>query len=202
MQDVKFTKFVVFVNCLVPLALLAWDAFQKQLGANPTQFALRTTGYLTLIFLLITLTVTPLRKFTGRNELVKLRRMLGLFAFFYGFLHFSTYIWFDRELNPASAAGDIVQRPFIAVGMTAFFLMIPLAATSTNAMIKRLGGKRWQRLHKLTYLCAIGGVLHYYMLVKSDIWMPLAFAAVLVALLAYRVYNANQKAVKTSVVPK
>ena len=202
MQDVKFNKFVVFVNSLIPLTLLAWDAVWRQLGANPTEFAIRTTGFLTLIFLLITLSVTPLRKLTGRNDLIKYRRMLGLFAFFYGALHLSIYFAVDRNLSFTSAVGDIVQRPFIAFGMTAFFLMIPLAATSTNSMIKRLGGKRWQQLHKLTYLCAIGSVIHYYLIVKSDILMPLAFAAVLAALLGYRVYAANQKAGQTSVIPK
>jgi len=202
MQDVKFNKFVVFVNSLIPLTLLAWDAIWRQLGANPTEFAIRTTGFLTLIFLLITLSITPLRKLTGRNDLIKYRRMLGLFAFFYGALHLSIYFAIDRNLSFTSAAGDIVQRPFIAFGMTAFFLMIPLAVTSTNGMIKRLGGKRWQQLHKLTYLCAIGGVIHYYLIVKSDILMPLAFAAVLAALLGYRVYAANQKTAQTPVVPK
>lgn len=202
MQDVKFNKFVIFVNSLIPLTLLAWDAVWRQLGANPTEFAIRTTGFLTLIFLLITLSITPLRKLTGRNDLIKYRRMLGLFAFFYGALHLSIYFAIDRNLSFTSAAGDIVQRPFIAFGMTAFFLMIPLAVTSTNSMIKRLGGKRWQQLHKLTYLCAIGGVIHYYLIVKSDVLMPLAFAAILAALLGYRVYAANQKAAQTPVVPK
>ncbi len=202
MQDVKFNKFVVFVNSLVPLTMLAWDAVWRQLGANPTELAIRTTGFLALIFLLITLSITPLRKLSGRNDLIKYRRMLGLFAFFYGALHLSIYFVVDRNLSLTSAAGDIVQRPFIAFGMTAFFLMIPLAATSTNSMIKRLGGKRWQQLHKLTYLCAIAGVIHYYLIVKSDILMPLAFAVVLATLLGYRVYAANQKAVQTSVIPK
>ena len=202
MQDVKFNKFVVFVNSLIPLTLLAWDAVWRQLGANPTEFAIRTTGFLTLIFLLITLSITPLRKLSGRNDLIKYRRMLGLFAFFYGALHLSIYFIIDRNLSFTSAAGDIVQRPFIAFGMTAFFLMFPLAVTSTNGMIKRLGGKRWQQLHKLTYLCAIGGVIHYYLIVKSDVLMPLAFAAVLAALLGYRAYAANQKTAQTSVIPK
>jgi sulfoxide reductase heme-binding subunit YedZ len=202
MQDVKFNKLVVFINSLVPLALLAWDAFRRQLGANPTEFAIRTTGFLALIFLLITLSVTPLRKLTKRSDLVKYRRMLGLFAFFYGALHLSIYFAVDRNLSLTSAAADIVQRPFIAFGMTAFFLLIPLAATSTNGMIKRLGGKRWQQLHKLTYVCAVAGVIHYYLIVKSDILMPLAFAAILVSLLGYRVYAANQKSAQTSVIPK
>jgi methionine sulfoxide reductase heme-binding subunit len=204
-KDIKFAKIVIFINALVPLALLLWDAWQGKLGANPQEFALRTTGFLTLIFLLITLAVTPLRKLTGMNELIKFRRELGLFAFFYSFLHFTTYIWFDREFNLSSTAADIVQRPFIAVGMAAFFMLIPLAVTSTNSMIKRLGGKRWQQLHKLTYLIAIAGVLHYYMIVKTDVIMPLAFAAVTAILLGYRVYANNQKPVdnrKTSVVPK
>lgn len=201
-MEVRFNKFVVFINSLVPLALLAWDAFWRQLGANPTEFAIRTTGFLTLIFLLITLSVTPLRKLTKRSDLIKYRRMLGLFAFFYGALHLSIYFVVDRNLSLTSAAGDIFQRPFIAFGMTAFFLMIPLAATSTNAMIKRLGGKRWQLLHKLIYLCAVAGVIHFYLIVKSDILMPLAFAAVLAALLGYRVYAAKQKNAQTSITPK
>ena len=201
-QDVKFYKVVVFINALVPLALLAWDAVSGRLGANPIEFAIRTTGFLALIFLFVTLAITPLRKWTKISELVKYRRMLGLFAFFYAALHLSIYFAIDRNLNLANTAGDIVQRPFVAVGMTAFFLLIPLAVTSTNSMIKRLGGKRWQQLHKLTYLCAVGGVIHYYLIVKSDVLMPLAFAAVLIFLLGYRIYAANQTPVKTLVVPK
>lgn len=193
MPDIKFNKFVIFINSLIPLALLAWDVWRGQAGANPAEFGLRTTGFLTLIFLFITLAVTPLRKLTGRNELIKFRRMIGLFAAFYAALHFSLYFVFDRELNLSGALADVVRRPFIAVGMTAFFLLIPLAATSTNAMIKRLGGKRWQQLHRLTYLIAIAGVLHYYMIVKSDVRQPLAFAFVLALLLGYRIYAANQK---------
>lgn len=204
-KDIQFAKVVIFINALVPLALLLSDAWRGTLGANPQEFALRTTGFLTLIFLLITLAVTPLRKLTGLNELIKFRRELGLFAFFYSFLHFTTYIWFDRELSLSSTAADVIQRPFIAVGMAAFFMLIPLAVTSTNGMIKRLGGKRWQQLHRLTYLIAIAGVLHYYMIVKTDVVMPLAFAAVLSLLLGFRIYENNQKSAakdKTSVVPK
>lgn len=205
MKDIKFAKTVIFINSLVPLALLLWDAYFGKLGANPQEFALRTTGVLTLVFLLVTLAITPLRKLTGRNELIKFRRELGLFAFFYSFLHFTTYIWFDRELNLASTAADIFQRPFIAVGMAAFFMLIPLAVTSTNGMIKRLGGKRWQQLHRLSYLIAILGCVHYYMIVKTDITHPLGFALVLAVLLGYRIYVNNQKPLataKNSVVPK
>ncbi|MDQ6787386.1 MAG: sulfoxide reductase heme-binding subunit YedZ [Acidobacteriota bacterium] len=193
MDDVKFNKIVIFINSLVPLALLAWDAARGNLGANPIEFFLRTTGVLTLVFLLITLAITPLRKYTGWNELIKFRRMLGLYAFFYGCLHFITYFGFDRSLNVSSTVADIIQRPFIAVGMLAFFLMIPLAATSTNAMIKRLGGKNWQKLHRLSYLIAIGGVIHFYMIVKSDLTYPLLFGLVLAGLLGYRISEAYNK---------
>jgi sulfoxide reductase heme-binding subunit YedZ len=181
-----------------------WDAAWGKLGANPQEFVLRTTGFLTLIFVLLGLVITPMRQLTGRNELIKFRREIGLFAFFYAFLHFITYIWFDRELNLKSAVADVVRRPFIAVGMAAFLMLIPLALTSTNKMIKRLGGKRWQKLHRIIYIIAIAGVLHYYMIVKTDVVMPLLFAAVLALLLGYRIYSANQKAAKTqtSVLPR
>ena len=186
MKDINFARFVVFINCLVPLTLLGWDAYHQKLGANPLEFVTRTTGTLTLLFLLISLAVTPVRKLTGIHWLVRFRRMLGLYAFFYGFLHLTTYIWFDKFFDVRAAGQDILKRPFIAVGMFSFFLMIPLAITSTNRMIKRLGGKRWSRLHQLVYVSAIGGVVHYWMLVKADIRQPLIFAAVLAVLLGYR----------------
>lgn len=196
MNDVKFNKFVIFINSLVPLALLGWDVLHGNAGANPIEFFLRTTGVLTLVFLLVTLTVTPLRKIFGWNELVKFRRMLGLYAFFYGFLHLSTYLGFERALSLSGTIADIFQRPFVAVGMLSFFLMIPLAVTSTNAMIKRLGGKNWQKLHKLTYFIAGGGVIHYWLIVKSDIFYPLVFGLVLATLLGYRFY-ANKPKMQT-----
>lgn len=196
MQDVKFGKILIFINSLVPLALLAWDAFRGNLGANPIEFFLRTTGVLTLVFLLITLAVTPLRKIFGWNFLVKYRRMIGLYAFFHGFLHLATYIGFDRALSLSGTLTDVFQRPFIAVGMLSFFLMIPLAVTSTNGMIKRLGGKNWQKLHRLTYLVAIGGVIHYWMIVKSDITYPFLFGVVLAGLLGYRYFAIKPKAEK------
>ncbi len=186
MKDINFARFVVFINCLVPLTLLGWDAYHQKLGANPLEFVTRTTGTLTLLFLLISLAVTPVRKLTGIQWLVRFRRMLGLYAFFYGFLHLTTYVWFDKFFDLRAAAQDIWKRPFIAVGMFSFFLMIPLAITSTNRMIKRLGGKRWSRLHQLVYFSAIGGVVHYWMLVKADIRQPLLFAVVLAVLLGYR----------------
>jgi sulfoxide reductase heme-binding subunit YedZ len=182
-----FPKFVVFINALIPLALLLWDVSRQRVGPNPLEFATRTTGMLTLIFLCLTLAVTPLRRIFGINSLVKFRRMLGLFAFFYGSLHLLTYIWFDRWFNLLSTAEDVVQRPFILAGMTAFILMVPLAITSTNRMVKRLGGKTWARLHRLAYLAAIAGVVHFWMLVKSDTRLPLTFAFILLFLLGYRV---------------
>jgi methionine sulfoxide reductase heme-binding subunit len=188
MKDIRFSKFVLFINALVPLALLLWDVYHKRVGANPLEFATRTTGMLTLVFLLITLAVTPVRKIVGLNWLVKFRRMLGLFAFFYGFLHLMTYIWFDRYFNLKSVPGDVVSRPFIALGMAAFFLMVPLAITSTSKMVRRLGGKRWNLLHRLVYLAGIAGVLHFWLLVKSDTRLPLTFAFVLLLLLAHRLF--------------
>jgi len=193
MNDVKFNKILLFTNALVPLALLLFDAWRGNLGANPVEYFLRTTGVLTLIFLLITLAVTPVRKYFGWNNLVKFRRMLGLYAFFYGFLHLITYSIFDKSLSLPAIVADVWQRPFIAIGMLAFFLLIPLAVTSTNGMIKRLGGKNWARLHKLTYLVAILGVIHFWMIVKSDVFYPALFGIALAVLLFYRVYNAKQK---------
>ena len=175
MKDTRFSKFVIFTNALVPLALLLWDAYHQRLGANPPEFMTRTTGMLTLIFLTVTLAVTPVGQITGLNWLTKFRRMLGLFAFFYGFLHLLTYIWFDRYFNLRSIPGDVATRPFIALGMLAFFLMVPLAITSTNKMVKRLGGKRWSKLHKLVYAAGVAGALHFYLFVKSDTRLPLTF---------------------------
>lgn len=193
-EDAKFTKAVVFINSLVPLCLLAWDGAHKNLGANPLEYVTRTTGMLTLIFLTLSLAVTPLRKVTGWNWLGMHRRMLGLYAFFYGALHFLTYIWFDRFFNLKSVPGDVVQRPFITVGFASFLIMIPLAITSTNKMVKRLGGKRWNRLHKTVYLAGMLGALHYWMLVKSDTRLPLTFAFALALLLGYRIFAANRTA--------
>lgn len=193
MGDVKFNKILVFTNSLVPLAFLIWDAFRGNLGANPIEFFLRTTGVLTLLFLLITLSITPLRKIFGWNQLIKFRRMLGLYAFFYGFLHLVTYSIFDKSLSVSAIVSDVWQRPFIAVGMLAFFLLIPLAVTSTNASIKRLGGKNWSKLHKLTYLIAILGVIHFWMIVKSDVTYPFLFGAVLLGLFWFRIREAYKK---------
>jgi len=166
------------------------------LGANPIEFFLRTTGVLTLSFLIITLSITPLRKMFGWNALIKYRRMLGLFAFFYGTLHLVTYSVFDRSLSLSSIVGDVAQRPFIAIGMGAFLMLIPLAVTSTNGWVKRLGGKKWARLHRLTYVAAILGVIHFWMIVKSDVFYPALFGIVLAGLLVYRLMPKKRAQVK------
>jgi sulfoxide reductase heme-binding subunit YedZ len=194
MKDIRFAKLVLFVNGTVPLALLLWDVIRKQVGANPLEFVTRTTGMLTLVFLLISLAVTPLRRITGLNWLVRFRRMLGLFAFFYGSLHLMTYVAFDRFFHLTTIPADVLKRPFIAIGMTAFFLMLPLAITSTDKMVKRLGGKRWMRLHRVVYVSGVLGVLHYYMLVKSDVRLPLTFAFLLAVLLGFRILVRYYKA--------
>lgn len=182
-----FPKLVVLINSLIPLALLLWDLYRNRVGPNPLEFATRTTGMLTLVFLCLSLAVTPLRKIFGVNSLVKFRRMLGLLAFFYGSLHLLTYVWFDRQFKLLSVVQDVGQRPFILAGMTAFVLMVPLALTSTNRMVKRLGGKAWTRLHRVVYVAAIAGVVHFWMLVKSDTSLPLTFAFIVLFLLGYRV---------------
>jgi sulfoxide reductase heme-binding subunit YedZ len=184
--DIKFTRFVLFTNGLVPAVLLAWDAYQRKLGANPIEFATRATGVLALVFLFVTLAVTPLRKLTGANWVVKLRRQVGLYAFFYASLHLLTYVWFDKFFAAREIVADVWARPFITIGMASFLLLVPLAATSTNGMIKRLGGKRWAKLHKLTYVAAIGGVIHFYLGVKADTTAPIIFACALAVLLGYR----------------
>lgn len=193
-KDVTFEKLVVFVNSIVPLLLIAFDAVRGRLGANPLAFVTSATGTLALVFLLLSLLVTPLRKLTGWNSLVKQRRQLGLFAFFYCTLHVATYVFFDKALRLDEIAVDVYRRPFILVGSLAFLLMTPLALTSTNRMIKRLGGKRWSRLHKLAYPCAVFAVLHFYLLVKSDVSKPLVYAALLAVLLGYRFVVARMNA--------
>jgi len=188
--DVRFAKFLVLVNALVPGALLAWDAAHGQLGVNGVNYALHTTGLLALIFLLLTLAVTPLRKLTGWNTVLAYRRALGLFAFAYTCTHFLIFFVLDRALSVSSTVHEILARRYLFIGTTALLLMVPLAVTSTNAMQLRLGARRWKALHRTIYLIASLGALHYYLLVKSDTRQPLAFAAVLALLLGYRAVGA------------
>lgn len=185
----KWAKVAVFALCLEPVLELLWRYWQQALGANPIEFITHATGDWTLRFLLITLTVTPARRLTGWLQLIRFRRMFGLFAFFYASLHFTTYIWLDKFFDVQDMWKDVVKRPFITVGFTAFVLLIPLAVTSTKGWIRRLG-RRWQRLHRLVYFSAVAGVIHYYWLVKSDVRLPLLYGGLLGVLLLYRVVAA------------
>jgi sulfoxide reductase heme-binding subunit YedZ len=175
----RFAKVLVFVLCLIPLSLLFWRAFNGNLTANPIEYVTRYTGTWTLRFLLITLAITPLRRFLKAPDLIRFRRMLGLYAFFYGFLHLVTYVWFDQFFDVAAIVKDVAKRPFITAGFTAFVLMLPLAVTSTAGWIRRLGGKRWQLLHRLVYFSTLAGVIHYYWLVKSDVRLPVLYGSLL-----------------------
>jgi len=183
---VRALKTPVFLLCLGPAFVLTWKGFHHGLGANPIDVVTRTTGRWTLTFLLITLSVTPVRKLSGLTWLVRFRRMLGLFAFFYGSLHLMTYVWLDKFFDVHAMLHDIAKRRFITAGMTAWSLMLPLALTSTTGWIRRLVGKRWQKLHRLIYFSAAAGVVHFIWLVKADLRRPLTYGAILAALLAYR----------------
>ena len=181
----RYFKPVLFLLALVPLARLVWLGFHSGLGANPIEFITHSTGDWTLILLLVTLSITPLRKLTRQYWLISFRRMLGLFAFFYGFLHLMTWVWLDKFFDVHEMLHDIAKRKFITAGMTAFALMIPLALTSTKWSIRKLG-RRWQMLHRLIYFSAAAGVIHYIWLVKADLKKPLEYAFVLGMLLMYR----------------
>ncbi|HYJ20018.1 MAG TPA: protein-methionine-sulfoxide reductase heme-binding subunit MsrQ [Burkholderiales bacterium] len=184
--QVATIKAAVFAAGLIPLLRLAWLGLHRGLGANPIEYITHSTGWWTLAFLLITLSVTPLRRIANLPWLLRLRRMLGLFAFFYASLHFTTYIWLDQFFDVQEIVKDVVKRPFITIGFAAFVLLIPLAVTSTNAMVRRLGAKRWQNLHRLVYLIGALGVIHFWWLVKKDITEPFMFASLLAALLIIR----------------
>jgi len=185
-MKLRLTKIAIFLAALIPLERLAWKALHGGLGANPIEVITHSTGDWTLRLVLVTLAVTPLRRLTGQYWLIGIRRMVGLFAFFYGTLHFTTYIWLDKFFDVHEMVKDVAKRPFITIGFSAFVLMIPLAATSTAWSIRRLGGKNWQRLHRLIYLTGILGVIHYLWLVKADKRKPLEYGAVLLVLLLYR----------------
>jgi len=203
-------KPIVFLACLGPAVYLTWAALTGHLSANPLSDVTNETGVWTLRFVAITLTATPLRRLTGWNDVIKFRRMMGLYAFFYGMLHFTTYVVLDRFAGLVefpggivswttvrsllkSIGGDIYQRPFITIGFTALVLMVPLAITSTAGMIRRLGGRRWNQLHRLVYVTAICGVIHYWWLVKADISRQQTYAAIMAILLGYRVVRVFQE---------
>jgi sulfoxide reductase heme-binding subunit YedZ len=182
-----FLRRAIFAAALVPAAALVYGALTDDLTANPIDYITDTTGTTALTFLVLSLTVTPLRRLTGRNELIKLRRMLGLFAFFYACLHFMTWSVLDWFFDVASMASDIVDRPFITIGMVTFLLLLPLAVTSTAAMIRRMG-RRWQQLHRLAYVAATTAVVHFWWLVKADIAQPRLWAVALSALFGFRIW--------------
>ena len=187
MKRTRILKAVLACSALVPAALLVAGIFTDDLGANPIEYITHQTGWFALFFLFVSLAVTPVRRISGWHEIIRYRRMLGLFAFFYATLHFFTWFVFDHALDVQSMLEDVVKRPYITVGMTAFLMMLPLAVTSNAAMIRRLG-RRWQLLHRLAYVAAIAGVLHFWWLVKADIREPQRWAVVLSALLGVRAW--------------
>ncbi len=208
----KWTKATLFLVCLIPFVRLlppilvalmdlpdsaanavSQSPFFVNLGPNPIEFITHFTGDWTLRFLLITLAVTPLRNLLNRPQLTRFRRMLGLFAFFYGMCHLFTWAWLDKAFDPSEMWKDILKRWYITVGMAALLGMVPLAITSTAGWVRRLGYKRWQKLHRLVYFCGIAAVTHYYLLVKSDVRLPLMYAGILAVLLGYRVYKNRSK---------
>lgn len=201
---IRGLKVVVFLLCLGPFAYLVYGIAAETLGANPIDAVTDLTGTWTLRFVVLTLVITPLRRWTGWNPIIRFRRMIGLFAFFYGCLHFTTYIWLDQFFDLNSIVKDIAKRPFITVGFTAFVLMVPLALTSTAGWIRRLGGRRWNLLHRLVYVTAVLGVVHYWWLVKADISRPARYGLIVAVLLAARfwfAYNARH-AVPASAAPR
>ena len=188
MRGASLVKPLLFAASLAPLACLSLGAWQGSLGANPIETITRATGVWTLRFMLVALAVTPARWLTGLKDLIRLRRMLGLFAFFYGSLHLLTYVWLDQFFDVAAIARDVVKRPFITAGFSAYVLLVPLALTSTAGMIRRLGGRTWRRLHRLAYVTAALGVVHYWWLVKLDTRPPRNYAILLAVLLLVRVW--------------
>ncbi len=182
----KWTKLIICLLCLTPFANLLWRIYRNDLTANPIEFITHRTGDWTIRFLMIALAVTPLRGLLNQPQLIRFRRMLGLIAFFYGCAHLATWIWLDKSFDVHEMWDDVVKRRFITIGMAGLLLMAPLAVTSTAGWVRRLGFRRWQRLHRLVYFSALAGVVHYYWLVKSDIRLPLLYAGILTVLLLYR----------------
>lgn len=195
-RQLAIIKIVLFSACLLPLARLLWAAYTDDFGANPVEFIQRWTGTWTFNLLLITLCITPLRVMTQMHWLLRLRRMLGLFSFFYATLHFLSFIGFDHSFSFDEIAKDIFKRPFVTVGFAAFLLLIPLAATSNNWAIRKLGGRKWQDLHRNIYLISILATVHYFWLVKATalLW-PLGYAAMVATLLGWRIRERKRKAI-------
>ena len=182
-------KPLVWIACLTPLAMLVYDGFTDNLTANPIEKITNETGIWTLRLIVATLAITPLRRLTGLNQLVNYRRLIGLFAFFYGSLHFTTFFFFDHQFDVAAMWQDVLKRPYITAGFTAFVLMIPLAVTSTSGWIRRLGGRRWNLLHRLIYFTALAAALHYFWKVKLDTTSPIYYGLIIIGLLAVRAWR-------------
>ncbi len=188
-RKIILVKTLIWLTCLAPLGRLGYKALTGGLTANPIEFITLSTGTWTLVFIMASLSITPLRQFTGQNWLVKLRRLIGLFAFFYAVLHFTTYIWLDKFFDLHDMVKDVLKRPFITMGFLAFVLMIPLAVTSTTWAIRKMGGRRWQLLHRLIYLTGVAAVVHYWWKVKADTRQPEIYALVLTVLLGCRIIS-------------
>ena len=186
-------KPAVWVACLTPLVLLIYHFVRNELSANPVEDITNTTGIWTLRFIVATLAITPVRRLTGVNQLINYRRLIGLFAFFYGTVHFTIFFFLDHQFDFAAMWQDVLKRPYITAGFTAFVLMIPLAITSTTGWIRRLGGKRWNLLHKLIYITALAAVLHYFWKVKLDTTNPVYYGVIVAALLGVRVWSGYSK---------
>jgi methionine sulfoxide reductase heme-binding subunit len=182
----RWVKIAVFLLSLVPLAHLAWRAWTGDLTANPIEYITHFTGTWAIRLVVITLSITPLRKLLHMPDLIRFRRMIGLFAFFYASLHFATWFGLDKGFDLHEILADFTKRRFIIAGLTAFVCLVPLAVTSTKGWIRRLGGRGWQRLHRLIYVTAVAAVIHYYWLVKSDVRAPLFYGSLVAVLLAYR----------------
>jgi sulfoxide reductase heme-binding subunit YedZ len=193
MAKPRWGKVLVWAACLAPLGRLAWRAWNQDLTANPIEFITHFTGDWTIRLLVATLAVSPLREVLGMPSLIRYRRLLGLFAFFYGCMHALTYFWLDKFFDFHQIVKDVAKRPFVTAGFTAFITLVPLAVTSTAGWIRRLGGRRWQALHRLIYLSAVAAVVHYYWLVKSDIRLPVLYGSLVALLLAYRALEAREK---------
>ena len=185
-MKIRWTKVLLFLLCLTPLFWAGWRAWNQDLTSNPIEYITHFTGDWTIRFIVFTLAITPLRKLLHQPQWIRYRRMIGLFAFFYGSLHFMTWLWLDKFFDTQEMVKDVVKRPFITAGFLAFVCMIPLAVTSTSGWIRRMGGKRWQMLHRLIYVTAVAGVIHYYWLVKSDIRLPLLYGCLVGMELLYR----------------
>jgi len=191
-------KTVVWVACLAPLARLVFKGLSSGLGANPIEFITLSTGTWTLVLILATLSITPLRRLSGQNWLIRLRRPIGLFAFFYSCLHFTTYIWLDKFFDLSEMIKDIAKRPFITAGFLGFVLMIPLCATSTAGAVRKLGGRNWQRLHRLVYITAAAAVIHFWWKVKADHRLPLIYGLVLMVLLLSRLIGRSRAGIRVT----